>query len=171
MTQQETQAQFGHTVQANVSGEIGGGVALTGQIGPAKFRIGGNDVEDGIDPYELLSASLAACTAMTIRHMAIQRAYPLANVEVAVSYRSPRMAGGTSFFERSIILDGDLDDHQRVQLLQGAATCPVSRALGVGVEIRPALKNDTVANEAPPFADYTNDLAFMLTSLVNVDPD
>jgi putative redox protein len=50
---------------------------LNGRAGASVFSIGGPDgrggTAAGTNPYELLSASLAACTAMTIRLQARRR--------------------------------------------------------------------------------------------------
>ena len=45
---------------------------------------GGQDF--GPSPYELLSASLSACTAMTLQMYARRKEWPLENVEVHTSY-------------------------------------------------------------------------------------
>ena len=57
--------------QAEVVGDLDGAGTLNGRAGASVFSIGGPDgrggTAAGANPYELLSASLAACTAMTIR--------------------------------------------------------------------------------------------------------
>src|SRR3954466_4772401 len=76
--------------QAIVAGDLDGAGTLNGRAGASVFLIGGPDgrggTAAGVNPYELLSASLAACTAMTIRLQARRRKIPLSHVEVAVSY-------------------------------------------------------------------------------------
>src|SRR4029450_8829246 len=76
--------------QAEVVGDLDGAGTLNGRAGASVFSIGGPDgrggTAAGASPYELLSASLAACTAMTIRLQARRRKIPLSHVEVAVSY-------------------------------------------------------------------------------------
>jgi putative redox protein len=76
--------------QAVVAGDLDGAGTLNGRAGASVFSIGGPDgrggTAAGANPYELLSASLAACTAMTIRLQARRRKIPLSHVEVAVSY-------------------------------------------------------------------------------------
>src|SRR5262249_22287623 len=95
----------------------------------------------GADPYELLSASRAACTAMTIRLLARRRKFPLSHVEVAVSYHHGG-DGGRDSFERSIRLEGNLIDEERAQLMQAANMCPIGRTLGLSADIR---TNDNVS--------------------------
>ena len=77
----------------------------------------------GPNSYDLLSASLAACTAMTIRLHARHKNYPLSHVEVAVSYHHADDNSRGSF-QRVITLRGSLDNNQRAQLLRGADSCP-----------------------------------------------
>src|SRR4051794_41796297 len=76
--------------QAEVIGDLDGAGTLNGRAGTSVFSIGGPDgrggTAAGANPYELLSASLAACTAMTIRVQALRRKNPLFPVEGAVSY-------------------------------------------------------------------------------------
>ena len=69
--------------QAVVAGDLDGAGTLNGRAGASVFSIGpdgrGGTVA-GANPYELLSASLAACTAMTIRLQARRRKIPLSHV-------------------------------------------------------------------------------------------
>src|SRR5512144_1682509 len=116
--------------QAEVAGDLDGAGTLEGRAGASVFSIGGPDGRGGTaagpNPYELLSASLAACTAMTIRLRARRRKFPLSRVEVAVSYNHGA-DGGRDSFERSIRLEGNLGDEERVELMQAANMCPVGR--------------------------------------------
>src|SRR5215831_13248264 len=114
--------------QAVVAGDLDGAGTLSGRAGASVLSIGGPDGRGGAavgaNPYELLSASLAACTAMTIRLQARRRKFPLSHVEVAVSYRHGG-DGGRDSFERSIRLDGNLSNEERTQLIQAANMCPI----------------------------------------------
>ena len=117
----------------------------------------------GANPYELLSASLAACTAMTIRLQARRRKIPLSHVELAVSYHHGA-DGGRDSFERSITLEGNLGDEERAQLMQAADMCPVGRTLGLSADIR---TNDNVS--VGRAASYDDDLSEL--PIPNIDPD
>src|SRR3954468_3795787 len=85
--------------QAEVAGDLDGPGTLNGRAGASVFSIGGPDgrggTAEGANPYELLSASLAACTAMTIRLQARRRKIPLSHVEVAVLTTMAGMAAAT----------------------------------------------------------------------------
>src|SRR5262249_16773895 len=102
--------------QAVVAGDLDGAGTLNGRAGASEFSIGGPDgrggTAAGVNPYELLSASLAACTAMTIRLQARKRKFSLSHVEVAVSYHHGG-DGGRDTFERSITLQGNLGEEER----------------------------------------------------------
>ena len=96
----------------------------------------------GPSPFELISAALGACTAMTLRMYAERKAIPLGQVEVAVSHKRVLGAEKPEQFERVIDLGGDLDDDQRARLLQIAERCPVHRVLEPGAVIE--------TRQAPP---------------------
>jgi putative redox protein len=158
--------------QALVTGGVDTGAQLTGRAGAVEFLVGGpselGGTASGSSPYDLLSASLAACTAMTIRLQARHRKYPLSHVEVAVSYHHSG-SGGRGSFERAITLEGPLNDEQRAQLLRGANTYPVGRTLGIGAEIHTHSADEAQLATASRSANYVQDLEEF--SIVNIDPD
>ncbi len=152
--------------QAVVAGDLDDAGTLNGRAGASVFSIGGPDGRGGIagaTPYELLSASLAACTAMTIRLQARRRKIPISHVEVAVSYHHGG-DGGRDSFERSIRPEGNLGDEERAQLMQVASMCPVGRTLGLSADIR---TTDNVG--VGPAASYYDDLSKL--PIMNIDPD
>jgi putative redox protein len=153
--------------QSEVAGDLDGAGTLNGRAGASVFSIGGPDgsggTAAGVNPYELLSASLAACTAMTIRLQARRRKIPLSHVKVAVSYHHGG-DGGRDSFERSIRLEGKLGDEARAQLMQAANMCPVGRTLGLSADIR---TNDNVG--VGPAASYDDDLSEL--PIPYIDPD
>jgi putative redox protein len=153
--------------QAEVGGDLDGAGTLNGRAGASEFSIGGPDgrggTTAGANPYELLSASLAAFTAMTIRLRARRRKFPLSHVEVAVSYHHGG-DGGRDSFERSIRLEGNLSNEERAQLMQAASVCPVGRTLGLSADIR---TNDNVSRGRT--ASYDDDLSEL--PIPNIDPD
>jgi putative redox protein len=93
-------------------------------------RLGGQDT--GLAPYELLLASLGACTSMTLRMYAERHDWKLTRISVALRHvRRPasESAGPLDRFERVITLLGELDESQRTRLLEIAEKCPVSQTL------------------------------------------
>jgi putative redox protein len=91
---------------------------------PADF--GGGDV--GFSPSELLAASLAACTSITLRMYADRKAWPLESVEVEVDFERDAEAKASTF-SRKIKLLGNLDEEQKTRLLQIANKCPIHQTL------------------------------------------
>jgi putative redox protein len=156
-----------HRPQAVVTGDLDGAGTLNGRAGASVFSIGGPDgrggTAAGANPYDLLSASLAACTAMTIRLQARRRKIRLSHVEVAVSYHHGG-DGGCDSFERSITLEGNLVDDERAQLMQAANMCPVGRTLGLSADIR---TNDNVS--VGRAGSYDDDLSEL--PIPNIDAD
>ncbi len=105
--------------------------------------------EDGEDagpgPYDLLLASLGACTAMTVQWAAEKRRIPLEHVEVRLT--QARTAQG-HLFRRSLVLSGDLSESDRAQLEHAADACPVSRTLTGGITIETRVAVDRAVDEA-----------------------
>ena len=111
---------------------------------PAK--VGGKDYGPG--PYELVSAGLGACTAMTIQMYARRKKWVVDEVEVHLNHQkdyAEDMAAAEDqptkidVFDRTIILRGDLTDEQRARLLEIADRCPVHRTLHDHVEVKTEL--------------------------------
>jgi putative redox protein len=87
---------------------------------------GGQDA--GADPQELLAASLASCTAITMEMYAARKGWDIGHVEVDVEY-SPAERGCPTKFELVVRLPQDLPEEQLERLRAIAAKCPVHRAL------------------------------------------
>jgi putative redox protein len=92
-------------------------------------KLGGRDT--GPSPYEYLLAGLGACTAMTLRMYGTRHGWPLDKIAVELKHDHITAEDGRKIdrFERIIRLDGELNDAQRLRLLEIAEKCPVSRTL------------------------------------------
>ena len=97
---------------------------------------GGNDF--GPSPYELVTAGLSACTAMTLQMYAKRKGWKIDNVEVHTSYSKTHALdcddcessdAKIDTFERDIRITGVFNDQQRERLLQIADKCPVHKTL------------------------------------------
>ncbi|MDH2385500.1 OsmC family protein [Bradyrhizobium sp. CER78] len=91
---------------------------------------GGGD--DRPSPYELIMAALGACTAIAIRAYAERHKMPLSRTTVELQHfilPSINDAGELDYFTRTIRLEGELTDEQKLRLLQISEKCPVSETL------------------------------------------
>ena len=108
----------GHALKGDEPVDAGGG-----NFGPA--------------PYDMLTAALGECTAMTVRWFALQQKWPLEKVEVKLTHHKE---GKQDVFTKVITLYADaLSDDQRKKLIEIAAKCPVQRTL----EGSPIIKTET----------------------------
>src|SRR5947209_8743714 len=89
-------------------------------------ELGGDD--SGPSPQELLAASLASCTAITVEMYARRKGWNIGEVTVDVDYE-PAQRGSPTKFDMVIRLPKELPDDQRERLSQIAAKCPVHRTL------------------------------------------
>ncbi len=87
---------------------------------------GGEDA--GPDPQELLAASLASCTAITMEMYAERKGWEIGEVEVEVQY-SPAERGCPTKFELVMRLPEEMPAEQVERMRVIAAKCPVHRAL------------------------------------------
>jgi len=121
-------------------------------VGPHRFLadepVAAGGLDTGPGPYDLLTAALGTCTAMTLRLYADQKGLPLAGVSVRLTHEKIHAAdcatcetkeGKIDRIDRTVALDGPLDAAQRARLLEIADKCPVHRTLTSEVEIRTAL--------------------------------
>jgi putative redox protein len=91
---------------------------------------GGEDL--GFSPSELLSASLSACTSITLRMYADRKGYPLEGAEVEVVFEKVE---NTTILTRNIKLIGALTEEQKTRLLQIANQCYIHKTLTNPIQI------------------------------------
>jgi putative redox protein len=87
---------------------------------------GGDDA--GPSPEELLAASLASCTAITMEMYADRKGWDIGEVAVDVNYE-PAQRGSPTKFTMEVRLPKELPEEQCERLMQIAAKCPVHRTL------------------------------------------
>jgi putative redox protein len=87
---------------------------------------GGEDT--GPSPQELLAASLASCTAITMEMYAQRKGWELGDVTVDVNYE-PAQRGSPTRFRMVVNFPKELPEEQRERLMQIGAKCPVHRVL------------------------------------------
>jgi putative redox protein len=104
----------GHALRADEAADRGGA-----DTGPA--------------PFGLLLSALGACTAITLRMYAEHQGWPLAGVDVELTYVVEDR--DTRWIDRLITLHG-VDEGQRAKLADVAEKTPVTRVVRAGAEIR-----------------------------------
>ena len=87
---------------------------------------GGEDT--GPSPQELLAASLASCTAITMEMYAQRKGWELGDVTVDVNYE-PAQRGSPTRFRMVVNFPKEVPEDQRERLMQIGAKCPVHRVL------------------------------------------
>jgi putative redox protein len=87
---------------------------------------GGDD--EGPGPQELLAASLASCTAITMEMYAKHKGWDIGPVEVQVDY-TPAERGCPTRFKLALRLPSNCSPEQVERLQVIAAKCPVHRTL------------------------------------------
>lgn len=104
--------------------EVGGHAIIADE--PAS--LGGQGV--GPAPYDLLLASLGACTAITLRMYADRKGWPMESVEVAL-----RLYGKDERRIDRVLTIAGLDDEQQARMADIAERTPVTLTLKSGLPI------------------------------------
>ncbi|MGB1560597.1 MAG: OsmC family protein [Sinimarinibacterium flocculans] len=95
-------------------------------------RAGGADA--GPAPYELLLASLGACTAITLRMYAERKQWNIGRLTVELQLLKNKE--GETRIDRQLASDAALDDAQWQRLLEIAEKTPVTLTLKAGATIQ-----------------------------------
>jgi len=121
---------------SNLRNEVSYGVGQT-LVTDEPAELGGEGA--GPDPYTLLLAALGSCISMTVTLYARRKGWPLERVRVRLRQRRvhakdcAECASDSNDFihhiERTVELEGDLDEEQRARLREIAHRCPVHRTL------------------------------------------
>ncbi len=139
-SQQSEEPKTKHQVVASLDSEDGFSTQMKAgnhfMLADEPVDVGGNDF--GPSPYELVSAGLSACTAMTVQMYAKRKGWQIDNIEVHTSYSRSHAVdckdceldtAKIDTFTREIKLTANLDEKQKQRVLQIADKCPVHKTL------------------------------------------
>jgi putative redox protein len=114
--------------------------------------VGGDDF--GPSPYQLLSAALGACSAMTLRMYAERKKWDLGEIQIHLKHDKVyiddqhQMMNDTDsarkkidVIERVLEFSGDLSEEQKNRLLEISNRCPVHRTLEDAVLIKTRIRD------------------------------
>ncbi len=97
-------------------------------------EIGGKD--EGMNPNELLLASLGTCTAMTLRMYADRKEWPVDSICVDLTMDIVKGSDQqTTYIKRHIKINGNLSEEQWQRLLQIGDKCPLHRIMNSPIVI------------------------------------
>ena len=89
-------------------------------------------------PSELLGASLASCTSITLQMYMNHKEFPYKKVEVDVNFDV--ITTEPIKISSHVIIEGDFDEKQQTRLLKVANSCPVHKVLEKGHEIETTIE-------------------------------
>ena len=89
---------------------------------------------EGLNPYELLLASLGACTCATVRMYADRKEMALDEIQVNLSLERDDENNITNI-SREVKFIGNLSDDERQRLLSIANKCPIHKILSNPIHI------------------------------------
>ena len=123
---------------ATVDGESGYAqrVTMGGHEMAADEPVKRGGTNTGPSPFELMLASLGACTAITFRMYAERKQWNLGSVQVKLRLLKD---GEAQRIERTIHVSNALDAEQQAKLLEIADKTPVTKALAPGIPIQTTL--------------------------------
>ncbi len=93
----------------------------------------------GLNPMELLAASLASCTAITLNMYATRKTWEVTRFDVEVQLQQNEDKTSTRL-NRVISFEGNLDEQQIKRLNAIANACPVHKVLQSSIQIDTQIK-------------------------------
>lgn len=99
-------------------------------------ELGGGDT--GMTPTDLLASALISCTNITLRMYANRKNWLINQITTTVEYAKN---GSETSFQRTIVIDGTIDESQTARMLLIANKCPVHKILSNASNINTTLNN------------------------------
>ncbi len=94
--------------------------------------IGGLDL--GPKPDEVLLSALVSCKAITMKMYAERKGWDVQNVSVKL--RMGEKIGDKTEIEKSIKIEGELDESQLARLIDVSGRCPIAKLVANSIEFK-----------------------------------
>ncbi len=143
----------GHQVKVRLAGESYTSEVLTPfhhLLADEPESLGGRNL--GPTPYDLLMASLGACTAMTLKMYANRKGWDLEEINVFLHHEKvhhqdsldveDKKESKISKFTRVLQIKGEMTEEMREKLLEIADKCPVHKTLHDPIEVETRFKDE-----------------------------
>lgn len=138
----------GHQVKVRLAGDSYTSEILTPfhhLLADEPESVGGQNL--GPTPYDLLMASLGACTAMTLKMYANRKGWDLEEINVFLNHEKIHQKdaedakdGKLSKFSRYLEIKGELTEEMKEKLLEIADKCPVHKTLHEPILVETSFK-------------------------------
>lgn len=138
----------GHQVKVRLAGDSYTSEILTPfhhLLADEPESVGGQNL--GPTPYDLLMASLGACTAMTLKMYANRKGWDLEEINVFLNHEKVHQKdaedtknGKLSKFTRLLEIKGELTEEMKEKLLEIADKCPVHKTLHEPIVVETSFK-------------------------------
>ena len=94
-------------------------------------------MDTGMSPYNLLLASLASCTIITLRMYIERKMWNIDEIGIALElFKRPEGI----YIDSKLTFSGELNDAQKARLITIADACPIHKILVGNIEINNSLK-------------------------------
>jgi putative redox protein len=123
------------TVQKSAEGTLAFSISIRDHTitTDVNAELGGDDL--GPSPHDIFDASLAACTALTVKIYAARKSWPLENIQVEVERDASREGSGLYRLTLKIHLVGALNAEQSDRLFDVANKCPIHKLMQADIKI------------------------------------
>jgi len=91
-------------------------------------------LDKGPKPDEILLSALISCMAITVRMYAERKEWEVNNVEVKL--KLGEKIGDKTLIEKTIIIDGDLNEVQLTRLIDVSNRCPMAKLVSNSFEFK-----------------------------------
>ncbi|MDX6181573.1 OsmC family protein [Flavobacterium sp. Fl-77] len=99
-------------------------------------EMGGKNL--GFSPSELLAASLASCTLITLRMYINRKQWEVSEINIKIDFEKDAEQN-VALFTRKIEVIGEIDEIQKQRLETIANSCPIHKTLTHSIEIKTTL--------------------------------